>query len=166
VSISATAFADETDSDTLNNTAFGTIEAADLNLPPSLDTALANQVATEARSFTYNTSGSFSDIDGDALTYSVQGLPGSLSINSATGIISGTPSSSDVGASPFQVTITAADPFGGSVQGAFELMVNPAPPPPPQPSGGGGGSIGFLYLMLLLLTQQLTTRIDRVRRPR
>jgi hypothetical protein len=62
-----------------------------------------------------------------ALTYSATGLPAGLSINSATGVISGTPAA--VGTS--SVTVTATDTTGASGSATFTWTVG---------SGGGGGS--------------------------
>jgi hypothetical protein len=47
------------------------------------------------------------DLDGDGLTYSAIGLPPTLSVNAATGLISGTLSSTSAGT--YQVTATASD---------------------------------------------------------
>ena len=48
-----------------------------------------------------------SDPDGDVLTYSAAGLPSTLVINAATGLISGTLSPSNAGT--YLVTVTATD---------------------------------------------------------
>ena len=50
-----------------------------------------------------------SDVDGDSLTYSASGLPDGLSINAATGEISGTIAATASGASPFSVTVSVTD---------------------------------------------------------
>jgi hypothetical protein len=49
------------------------------------------------------------DVDGDPLTYSATGLPDGLSINPATGLISGTISQTAAGGSPYDVTVTVDD---------------------------------------------------------
>jgi hypothetical protein len=49
------------------------------------------------------------DPDGDTLTYSATNLPGGLSVNSSTGVISGAISSSANNGSPYSVTVTASD---------------------------------------------------------
>jgi|GEM_PF-749331 len=49
------------------------------------------------------------DSDGDILTYSASGLPAGLSINSSTGVISGTISSTADSASPYASTVTVSD---------------------------------------------------------
>ncbi|MFJ7900660.1 putative Ig domain-containing protein [Streptomyces sp. NPDC096198] len=69
---------------------------------------------------------SASDSAGAALTYSASGLPTGLSINSSTGLISGTAST----AGTYQVSVTATDSTGASGSTAFTWTVG---------SGGGGG---------------------------
>jgi serine protease len=68
-----------------------------------------------------------SDSGGATLTYSASGLPAGLSINSSSGLISGTPTTS--GSS--STTVTATDTTGASGSATFTWTVNP--------SGGGGG---------------------------
>jgi subtilase family serine protease len=73
-----------------------------------------------------------SDSGGLALTYSASGLPTGLSINSSTGLISGTPSA----AGTFTVTASASDSTGASGNASFTWTI----------SGGGGGCAGQLFL--------------------
>jgi len=49
-----------------------------------------------------------SDSDGDALTFSVKNLPAWATFDTSSGLVSGTPSASDVGSYP-SITITVAD---------------------------------------------------------
>jgi hypothetical protein len=63
---------------------------------------------------------------GQTLTYSATGLPTGLSINSSSGLISGTPSA----AGTFSVTVTAQDTTGASGSASFTWTIS---------SGGGGG---------------------------
>ena len=72
------------------------------------------------------------DSAGVALTYSATGLPPGLSINSATGLISGTPAAAT--ASPASVTVTATDSSGVSGTATFTWSVTGTSTPPP-PSG-------------------------------
>ncbi len=60
---------------------------------------------------------------GQTLTYSATGLPAGLSINSSTGLISGTPTS----AGTSSVTVTATDTTGASGSASFTWTVTPAP---------------------------------------
>ncbi len=66
---------------------------------------------------------------GQTLTYSATGLPAGLSINSSTGLISGTPTTSN----GYNVTVTATDTTSASGQAAFTWTIN---------GGGGGGCSG------------------------
>ena len=86
--------------------------------------------AADAASVSYPTAGGFSDPDGDALTYSATGLPAGLTINAATGVISGTidRSASQIGGGSYAVVVTARDPSNGAATQNFTITVtNPAP---------------------------------------
>ena len=62
---------------------------------------------------------------GQTLTYGATGLPAGLSINSSSGLISGTPTTNNT----YQVTVTATDTTQASGQASFTWTI-----------GGGGGS--------------------------
>ena len=62
---------------------------------------------------------------GQTLTYSATGLPAGLSINSSSGLISGTPTT----AGTSSVTVTATDTTGASGSASFTWTINPAQPP-------------------------------------
>ena len=70
-----------------------------------------------------------SDSGAAALSYSATGLPAGLSINSSSGLISGTPTT----AASYSPTVTAADSTGASGSTSFSWTVNP--------SGTGGGIV-------------------------
>jgi len=70
------------------------------------------------------------DSGGAALTYSATGLPAGLSINSSTGLITGTPTASGSAS----VTVTARDSTGASGNTTFTYSI--------ASSGGGGGGGG------------------------
>lgn len=76
------------------------------------------------------------DVDGDSLTWSATGLPPGLSINTVTGLISGTPTTSGT----FSASVTAADGTGGSAKSdtksiTFTVAPDPSNTPPSAASG-------------------------------
>jgi len=94
---------------------------------------------------------------GSGYTFTATGLPPGLSIDPATGLITGTVTSG-IG-SPFTVTVTATDGEGASVTTPLTIIVNPPvvidPAPLPQPAVGsayehqlataGGSGGGYTY---------------------
>ena len=83
-------------------------------------TTITPTVAVVNQAYSYNTSGNFSDVDaGNIFSYSATGLPNGLSIDTATGIISGT---ALVNAIP-SVTVTATDSGGLATSQTFNLSV-------------------------------------------
>jgi len=63
-----------------------------------------------------------SDADGDALSYAATGLPAGLAIDTATGAITGTPTT----AGSSTVTVTVSDGRGGATAVSFGWVVQPA----------------------------------------
>ena len=110
--------------------------AAVVNQPPFLSGVLPTpQSATVGVAFSTTTAGAFTDPNGDPLIFAASGLPTGLSINAATGVISGVPAVSGTAG----IVITVSDGKGGSAQGFFILNVAPAPVnnQPPMLVGGG-----------------------------
>jgi hypothetical protein len=104
-----------------------------VNDQPVLDAEIGPQTAIENSLFELNVFDNFSDADGDTLTFSATGLPasGRITIDPATGIISGTPTIQDARDNePYVVTVTATDPptainpDGTSVSDEFNLTVS------------------------------------------
>jgi uncharacterized delta-60 repeat protein len=83
--------------------------------------------ATVGQSFTYNIVAS-----GQPTSYSAIGLPSGFTINSATGVISGSGLAQFVGS--YHVTLTATNSLGTSTTRSLELNINPAPTPPTPPA--------------------------------
>lgn len=109
---------------------------------------LANQTNTEGDSVSLPVQAN--DSDGDAFSYDALNLPPGLSINSSTGVISGTVAygaaeSSDGSYNP---TILIVDGKGGSKQTAFSWTINPAQVTPTLTSPGAqtnlrGGNVSL-----------------------
>lgn len=81
--------------------------------------SLSNLTKTVGESTTVPTASAFSDVEGDSLTYTMQGAPRGLVINASTGVISGAP----LRAGTFTVTVTATDPGSASAQQTFTITV-------------------------------------------
>ena len=106
------------------------------------------------------TAGGFASANGLPLAYDASGLPAGLSIDPATGLITGTldrnasalaPVKLGAGASLegiYAVTVTATDPFGGTTSQVFAIEVDDVPPMigtrTPDQHGRAGQAIGPL----------------------
>ena len=93
---------------------------------PTVETALADQTATEDAAFNYTVpADSFADLDAsDTLAYTAtladgSALPGWLSFDAATRTFSGTPDNGDIGS--IDVRVTATDDHGASIDDVFQL---------------------------------------------
>ncbi|WP_422491704.1 VCBS domain-containing protein, partial [Endozoicomonas sp. ALE010] len=101
---------------------------------PVLDVALADQNADQDNPFSYQLpADSFSDLEGDALSYSAtladgSALPAWLNFDAASTTFSGTPGSGDTGS--LSVTVTASDGLA-SASDTFTLAVAADPATPP-----------------------------------
>ena len=69
------------------------------------------------------------DPDGDKLTFSANNLPGWASINTDTGLVSGTPTEADVGMSQ-PITISVSDARAEADLPTFQIQVKTGVPPP------------------------------------
>jgi len=98
------------------------------NLAPELVSFAPPVTIMDSETVSIETEQFFTDPDGDALSYSVTGLPEGLSIDPITGLINGTVDNAASVDGPYEVTITATDAQGLDVSTTFELSVlNPAP---------------------------------------
>jgi Domain of unknown function (DUF4347)/Putative Ig domain/Bacterial Ig domain len=94
------------------------------NDAPSIVTTLGNQSANDGGTVSINAGTAFIDPNGDPLTFSATGLPLGLSIDSTTGMITGTIDHSASVTGPYTVTVTASDGKGGSTPQTFTFGVN------------------------------------------
>ncbi len=89
-------------------------------------TAIADQTGYEGQAFSLNVASHFTaPAAGDTLTFSAS-LPAGLSINTHTGVISGTPTDGDFG--NHAITVTATDAHGKAVSETFQLAVGDSGP--------------------------------------
>lgn len=133
-----------------------TITVTAANDAPALATAIPDQTATAGTAFAYVIPlASFTDADGDALTWSASGLPGWLTFTPATRTLSGTPLAGDVGDTA--ITITVTDPSAATAADAFQLTVAASGTAGGSGSsgGGGGGGCGAGLATVLLLAAGL-----------
>ena len=77
------------------------------NRNPTFDQDVPNQ--TNAEGAVVNVDAGATDLDGDPLTYAATGLPAGLSINTSTGLITGTIAFTAAAASPYAVSVTVRD---------------------------------------------------------
>jgi hypothetical protein len=92
------------------------------NAPPTIQGQPSGSVEVGE---TYTFQPSASDPDGDALTFSVTNLPAWASFNSATGRLSGTPTSADI-ATFANIRISVSDGQASASLSAFSIAVNDA----------------------------------------
>jgi hypothetical protein len=103
------------------------IVVANTNDAPNVDNVIANQNATQGIAFNFQfAANTFSDVDGNTLTYSAQlvggaALPAWLNFDSATRTFSGTPANGDVGT--LSIDVTANDGNGGTATDAFDIVI-------------------------------------------
>ncbi|MEQ8969098.1 MAG: DUF4347 domain-containing protein [Coleofasciculus sp. C1-SOL-03] len=111
-----------TDSAGATDTQIFDITVANTNDAPTLTTAIPDQNTTTGSSVNWDISSNFIDIDvGDTLTYAATNLPTGLSLDTGTGIISGTVADSAI--ATHGITVTASDGNGGSVSDTFDVTV-------------------------------------------
>lgn len=107
------------------------VDRAANNKAPSLGTSIANQISKVGMAYSFTVpAATIVDTDvGDSVTYALKmqngsSLPTWLTFNSATRVISGTPTVSSLGT--LSLVLTGTDNYGLSVGQSFTLTVNPA----------------------------------------
>ncbi|MBI3467961.1 MAG: tandem-95 repeat protein [Planctomycetes bacterium] len=94
-----------------------------LNVPPAFN-SVPKIEAIAGREYAY--AATATDPDGDSLTFKLIAGPSGMTINDQTGLLSWTPSTSDVG--NHDVTVQVSDGRGGTAQQHWVLSVITAPP--------------------------------------
>ncbi|GGK09086.1 hypothetical protein GCM10009304_39030 [Pseudomonas matsuisoli] len=120
-----------TDVDGASVTATVTLTVTPVNDGPDAVGSIAPQRSTDGSGFSLDVSGNFRDVDNDALSYSASGLPAGLTINAATGVISGTiggHASTQVIGGVYTVVVTAKDPSNATITSSFTFVVSNPPP--------------------------------------
>ncbi|MEO1368579.1 MAG: putative Ig domain-containing protein [Acidobacteriota bacterium] len=107
-----------------NSLAISDTFALVINGRPDIVSTLADLAVEIGTPVNVDVASSFDDPEGDALSFIAGGLPPTLSLSN-DGVLSGTPDVNDLVDSPFIVTVTAVDPFGATVDDAFNLEVLP-----------------------------------------
>ena len=97
------------------------------NPPPVVTTPIEDFQHTVGEDFTTQVADNFNDPDGDTLTYTATGLPAGLTIDPATGEISGQLDPAAVIDAPngdgiYTVTVTVDDGQGGTVTSTFRFV--------------------------------------------
>ncbi|MGB0907467.1 MAG: cytochrome c peroxidase [Maricaulaceae bacterium] len=93
------------------------------NSAPTLSSNNANQATQVGATVNYDATQNgttFTDPDGDTLTYTVAYAPSAQGLSDNNGVISGSPSL----AGTITITITATDPSGASASDAFNVTIN------------------------------------------
>ncbi|MGB7346412.1 MAG: DUF4347 domain-containing protein, partial [Pirellulaceae bacterium] len=113
----------------LTDTATLTITINGTNDAPIVTSTIPNQSDVDAETgISVNTSTYFSDPESGTLTFSAANLPPGLTINTTSGVITGTIDNSASVGGPYSVTITAQDPLGATVSQTITWAVsNPGP---------------------------------------
>jgi len=124
------------------------IEVINTNDAPIFTGTISDIAVGTGENINQDVASYFSDIDeGDSLTFTANNLPTGVSISSV-GVISGSSSN----ASTSNVTITATDDMGLSVDGTLQLIITTAPvTPPPANESSGGGAVNFFHLIIFTM---------------
>lgn len=96
------------------------------NEPPFVVAPVPDQEAIEGIAYRVNLGANFADPDeGDVLRFSASGLPGSgtLQLDAATGLLSGTATRADARDEPYVVEVRAQDRAGATASLTFRLLV-------------------------------------------
>lgn len=94
-----------------------------INLRPTLGCTPRNQVVHVGDNVSLPLGTLFADPEGGTLAFAGNGAPASLTLDPASGVLSGTPVASDATASPYTINVTAQDTGGASTQANLMLTI-------------------------------------------
>ncbi|MFZ2754287.1 MAG: putative Ig domain-containing protein [Lysobacteraceae bacterium] len=129
-------------SDPQGLTGIGSFTFSATNTPPTVG-SIPTQNAGRNQAFSLALSTFFADVNNDPLTYSATGLPAGLTLNTATGAITG---AATAALGSYTVTVSASDGRGGSIGTSFTLnVVNSAPVAPTIPNQTATAGAAWSY---------------------
>lgn len=114
---------DGTASASLNAFSISVLAQGSTNTPPTISGSPATSVYENAA---YSFAPTASDNDGDTLTFSITNRPSWASFSTTSGLLSGTPSSSDIGTYS-NIVISVSDGTASASLTAFSISVNAQP---------------------------------------
>ncbi len=144
-SISSTSLNISASDGTLTSSASKPVSITQVNDAPLLANPVADQNATKGQAFSFTVpADTFSDEEGDPLTWSASGLPAWLSFDAASRTFSGTPGNGQTGS--HSITLSVTDTALASASTSFTLTVADANLFAPQIVSNGGGTSASLAL--------------------
>jgi Putative Ig domain len=128
-----------------------TILTLTIKPPPPVITSATTATGQVGVAFSYSITAT-----NNPTSYNATGLPAGLTINTATGVISGTPAAGTDAGSPYTVTISATN-SGGTGSATLTLTINPPPPPVVQPPLTATGQVGVAFSYSITATNNPTS---------
>src|SRR5438477_2437243 len=133
-----------------SNVGTSNVKTFTISNPPAPVVTGGTQTGTVGIAFTYQIVAS-----NCPTSYNATGLPSGLTVDTTTGLISGTPAAGTDAASPYSVTISATN-AGGTGSATLTLTIKPAPPVI-QPPFTATGQVGVAFSYQITATNNPTS---------